>query len=99
MKEEIKNPKTIQNAFGSLQKDKEFVKEILQDVTGINLSDQEVNKLKVMLRYETKGSLFDNIGNVYTVIAGNFQSPDKVIVIPYIDGKNAQHLNIQRIGR
>jgi len=96
--EKIKEPKVLQNAFKEVQKDNEFVTEILRDVTGINLSEQEITKLKVMLRYETKGTLFDSITEIYRLVAGNFKSPEKVIVIPYIDGKQMEHINIQRIG-
>jgi hypothetical protein len=98
-KEDLKEPKVLQNAFKEIQKNGKFVSEILKDVTGINLSEQEVTKLKVMLRYDTKGTLFDNIEGIYRLIAANFASPEKVIIIPFIDGKNMEHLNIQRIGR
>jgi len=93
-----KEPKTLQDAFKSIPKDNNFVNEILKDVTGINLSDQEITKLKVILRYETKGTLFDNIANIYRIIATTFKSPEKIIVIPFKDGYGSQHLNIQRIG-
>jgi len=94
---EIKEPKVLQNAFKEIQKDNNFVTEILKDVTAINLSDQEINKLKVMLRYETKGSLFDSITDTYRLIAANFKAPEKVIIIPFI-GEKGEHINIQRIG-
>jgi hypothetical protein len=96
---EIKEPKVLQNAFKDIQKNDTFVTEILKDVTGINLSEQEITKLKVMLRYETQGSLFDNITNIYRLVSANFASAEKVIIIPFIDGKGMEHLNIQRIGR
>jgi flagellin-specific chaperone FliS len=95
---EKKNPKVLQNAFKEIKKDDNFVVEILKDVTGINLSEQEITKLKVVLRYETKGTLFDSIGDIYALMAANFKSPEKVIIVPFIDGKNMEHLNIQRIG-
>jgi len=98
-KKDLQEPKVLQNAFKDIQKDNNFVKEILKDVTGINLSDQELTKLKVMLRYESTGTLFDNIENIYRLIAANFASPEKVIIIPFINGKGMEHLNIQRIGR
>ena len=95
--EEIKEPKVLQNAFKEVQKDNNFVTEILKDVTAINLSEQEITKLKVMLRYETKGTLFDSIAEIYRLIAANFKSPEKVIIIPFV-GTRGEHLNIQRIG-
>jgi len=96
---EIKEPSIMQNGFKEIQKDNKFVKKILDDVTAINLSDQEISKLKVLLRYDSKGTLFDNIETIYRLISANFASPEKVIVIPFIDGKQMEHLNIQRIGR
>jgi len=90
---------TLQNAFKEIKKDDKFVSEILEDVTAINLSEQEVTKLKVMLRYETKGSLHSNIANIYRLIAANFKSPEKVIVIPFMRNSDSEHINIQRIGR
>jgi len=97
--EEITEPKILQNGFKDIQKNDTFVFEILKDVTGINLSEQEITKLKVLLRYDTKGTLFDNITNIYRLMAANFASAEKVIIIPFIDGKGMEHLNIQRIGR
>ena len=95
----LTEPKVLQNAFKDIQKDDKFVSEILKDVTGINMSEQEISKLKVLLRHESKGTLFDNIVNIYSLISANFASPEKVIVIPFINSKNQEHLNIQRIGR
>ena len=85
------------NAFKDVVKNKDFVIEILPDVTGINLSEQEIQKLKVYLRYESKGSLFDSIGSIYEIIGANFTNPSGFIVIPYIDSKNKEHINIQKI--
>jgi hypothetical protein len=96
--EVITEPKVLQNAFKEVQRDNNFVTEILKDVTAINLSEQEITKLKVMLRYESKGTLFDEITDIYRLIAANFKSPEKVIIVPFIDGKQMEHLNIQRIG-
>lgn len=98
-KEDLKEPKVLQNAFKDVAKNTSFVSKILNDVTGINLSDQEINKLKVLLRYDTKGSLFGNIETIYQLIGANFESPEKVIVIPFVNSKGSEHLNIQRIGR
>ena len=98
-KQDLKEPKVLQNAFKEVASNTSFVSKILNDVTGINLSEQEINKLKVLLRYDTKGSLFGNIETIYQLIGGNFESPEKVIVIPFVDSKQNQHLNIQRIGR
>ena len=98
IKKELKEPKVLQNAFKDVVRDDNFVSEILEDVTGINLSEQELTKLKVLLRYETQGTLFDNIENIYRLIAANFQSAEKILVIPYINSKG-EHINIQRIGR
>ena len=97
-KEDLKQPKVLQNAFKEVQKNTKFVTKILTDVTGINLSDQEITKLKVLLRYETKGNLFDNIETMYQLIGANFESPEKVIIIPFINN-GVQNINIQRIGR
>lgn len=98
-KKDLEEPKVLQNAFKDVAKNSKFVSKILNDVTGINLSDQEITKLKVLLRYDTKGTLFENIGSIYQLIGANFDSPEKIIVIPFIDGKGSEHLNIQRIGR
>lgn len=97
-KEDLKQPKVLQNAFKEVAKNSQFTTKILNDVTGINLSEQEVTKLKVLLRYDTKGTLFDNIETIYQLIGANFEAPEKVIVIPYIN-KGIENINIQRIGR
>jgi hypothetical protein len=95
---EKKGPKVLQNAFKEVQRDNNFVTEILKDVTAINLSEQEITKLKVMLRYGSKRTLFDDIIDIYRLIAANFRSPEKIIIIPFMDGKQMEHLNIQRLG-
>lgn len=93
-----KKTKTLQNAFDEIAVDNNFCVEILKDIYGINLSEQEVTKLKLYLRYETKGSLHSNIQTIYNIIGANFASPEKVLVIPFL--KNGiEYLNIQRIGR
>jgi len=97
-KEDLKQPKVLQNAFKEVQKNTKFVTKILSDVTGINLSDQEITKLKVLLRYDTKGNLFDNIETMYQLIGANFESPEKIIIIPFVNN-GMQNVNIQRIGR
>jgi len=80
-------------------KDKNFVKEIMNDVTGINLSTQENQKLSVFLRYETGNNhLFTYINEIYKIIGANFKKPEKVIIIPFNDETGRPHLNIQRIG-
>jgi len=84
------------NTFTEVKKDNKFVKEILKDVTGINLSEQEITKLKVFLRYENSGTLFDSIGDIYQIIGANFTKPSRFLIIPYIKN-NAEHLNIQKI--
>ena len=99
VKQDLKEPKVLQNAFKDVARNTNFVSKILNDVTGINLSDLEINKLKVLLRYDTKGSLFGNIETIYQLIGANFESPEKVIVIPFMDNRGSEHLNIQRIGR
>jgi len=85
------------NGFKDVVKNEKFVISILPDVTGINLSDQEIQKLKVYLRYESKGSLFDSISSIYGIIGANFSNPSGFIVIPYIDSKQKEHINIQKI--
>jgi len=98
-KDDLEETKTIQNAFKEIQVDGKFVQKILNDVNGINLSEQEIKKLKVLLRYESTGTLFSNIENIYRIMAANFKSPEKVIILPYIDSLGLERLNIQRIGR
>jgi len=98
-KNDLKEPKTLQNGFKEVAKNSTFVQDILRDVTGINLSKQEITKLKVLLRFDTKGSLFDNIQNIYQLVGANFESPEKIIIIPFTNSKGSEHLNIQRIGR
>ena len=79
-------------------KDKKFVNKILQDITGINLSEQEVNKLSSYLRFETGNEhLFTYIDKIYSIIGANFKNPGKFIIIPFIDAENRAHLNIQKI--
>jgi hypothetical protein len=98
MSDETKETKAKKiNAFKDVVKDRKFVEVILPDVTGINLSEQEIQKLKVYLRYESKGTLFDSISSIYGVIGANFSNPSGFIVIPYIDSKNKEHINIQKI--
>ncbi len=99
IKEDLEEPRVLQNGFKEVTKNSKFVAKILNDVTGINLSDQEISKLKVLLRYDTKGTLFDNIVTMYSLIGANFESPEKIIIIPFTDTKGHEHLNIQRIGR
>jgi len=80
-----------------INKNPDFVKNILNDVTGINLSEQEINKLGVFLRYETTSeSLFSNINTIYGIISANFKDPSRFLIIPFIkDGR--EHINIQKI--
>jgi len=78
-------------------KDKEYVTELLSDVTGINLSEQEQQKLKVYLRYESNGTLFNMINQIYGFIGANFTKPSRFIIIPFIDSTQREHLNIQKI--
>lgn len=87
------------NAFKELKpvKDTQYVQKILGDVTGINLTNQEITKLKVYLRYENKGGLFDSINQIYSVIGANFSKPSRFIIIPFMDSKGMPHLNIQKI--
>ena len=85
------------NTFADIAKDNNFVKEILKDVTGINLTEQEVTKLKIFLRYETKDTLFDSINNIYRIIGANFTKPNRFIIIPFIDSKGQEHVNIQKL--
>lgn len=90
--------KTNANGFNEVKivKDSKFVSEILKDVTGINLTDQEISKLKVFLRYENKGTLFGSISQIYAIIGANFTKPSRFLVIPYVkDG--SEHINIQKI--
>jgi hypothetical protein len=93
-----KNNTTNKNGFKkiSVPKDNNFVKKILGDVTGINLTDQEVTKLKVFLQYDVKGSLFSSIDSIYGIIGANFTKPSRFLIIPFVkDG--AEHINIQKI--
>jgi len=85
------------NTFKEVIKNGKYIVQILPDVTGINLSEQEVQKLKVYLRYETKGTLFDSIPSMYGIIGANFTNPSGCIIIPYTDSTNKEHINIQRI--
>ena len=78
-------------------KNNEFIVKLMENVNGINLSKDEETKLKVMIRYELSGTLFDNIPKIYSIISAEFKSPEKIILIPFSDG-NIQYLNIQRLG-
>jgi len=88
---------TNTNAFKEVAKNDKFVKVILPDVTGINLTDQEITKLKVYLRYETANTLFDSISAIYGIIGANFAKPSRFIIIPFINKAGVEHLNIQKI--
>ena len=79
-------------------KDKKFVTKILPDISGINLTEQEIAKLSSYLRYETGNAhLFSYIDTIYSIIGANLKNPGHFIIIPYIDDKNRPHLNIQKI--
>lgn len=90
--------KTNKNAFKTVTpvKDSEYVSEILRDVTGINLSKEEITKLKVFLRYDNKGTLFDSINAIYSIIGANFTKPSRFLIIPFIR-RGQEHINIQKI--
>ena len=92
-------PDNKTNAFKELKpvKDSNFVQKILNDVTGINLTEQEITKLKVYLRYENKGTLFNSINQIYGIIGANFSKPSRFILIPFKDSKGLEHINIQKI--
>jgi len=81
-----------------VKKSNNFTTELLPDVTGINLSKQEQDKLAVYLRFESNGnlSLFESIDDIYNIIAANFKSPGKFLIIPFIKG-NKEHINIQKV--
>jgi len=85
-----------QNVF-NVVKDLDFVHELLGDVTAINLSEQERQKLALYLRYDSSSlSLFNSINGIYNIIGANFNNPGKFLVIPFVrDGK--EHINIQKI--
>ena len=78
-------------------KDSKYIQKIINDVTGINLTEQEIIKLKVFLRYENKGTLFDSINHIYSIIGANFSKPSRFLIIPFIDSKNNEHINIHKI--
>lgn len=75
----------------------QFVNKIMHDITGINLTKEEVSKLSVFLKYETGNlHLFTYINQIYGIIAKEFASPGKFIVIPFVVNGEA-HLNIQKV--
>ena len=94
----MKPNKTNQNGFKDVKptKDSKFVSKILEDVTAINLTDQEISKLKVFLRYESSTSLFDSINDIYAIIGANFTKPSRFLIIPFIKN-GSEHINIQKI--
>ena len=79
-------------------KDEKFTVEILKDVTGINLSKQESDKLSVFLRFEANGnlSLFESIGDIYSIIGANFKNPGRFLIIPFVRA-GKEHINIQKV--
>ena len=80
-----------------LVKSKTFAQDILPDVTAINLSEQEIIKLKVYLRESyTYTNLFSSITDLHNIISANFTKPSKIIIIPYMNN-GREHINIQRI--
>lgn len=92
----MSNEKQNRDAF-KVAKNLDFVHKILGDVTAINLTEQERQKLSLYLRYESSSlSLFNSIDDIYNIIGANFAEPGKFLVIPFIrDGK--EHINIQKI--
>jgi hypothetical protein len=76
---------------------KEFVVNILQDVTVINFTIMEQMKLKSYL-VEGIGNQHINsyINQIYGYLSANFVNPEKIIIIPFVDDKNRPHLNIQK---
>ena len=90
--------KTNINSFKEIKaaKDSTFVQKILEDVTGINLTKEEVQKLKVFLRYETSRTLFESIDQIYSIIGANFTKPSRFLIIPFIRNGN-EHINIHKI--
>jgi flagellin-specific chaperone FliS len=94
----MKPSNTNQNGFKDMKpvKNNKFVSKILEDVTGINLTEQEISKLKVFLRYEAKGTLFESIEDIYSIIGANFTKPSRFLIIPFIK-KGSEHINIQKI--
>ena len=91
--------KTNANSFKEVKpfKDDKYVSKILNDVTGINLSEQEIQKLKVYLRYDNQMGLFDSIDSIYSIIGANFTKPSRFLIIPFINSSNQEHINIQKI--
>jgi len=92
------NKNTNKNGFKktAVIKNDKFVSKILNDVTGINLSDEEIAKLKVFLRYANKNSLFSSIDEIYRTIGANFDKPSRFLIIPFIN-EGSEHINIQKI--
>ncbi len=93
---EIKSKTTNKNGFKKVVMDDKYVSKILEDVTGINLSDQEISKLKVFLRYESKNTLFKSIDDIYRIIGANFTKPNRFLIIPFVIN-GSEHINIQKI--
>ena len=80
-----------------IQKNNDFVHKILGDVTAINLSEQERQKLGLYLRYDSSTlSLFESIDSIYGIIGANFNDPGKFLIIPFLRN-GTEHLNIQKI--
>lgn len=90
--------KPNKNAFKEIKavKDSNFVKSVLKDVTAINLTDEEVQKLKIYLRYENSSTLFNSIEQIYSIIGANFSKPSRFLIIPFLR-EGQEHLNIQKI--
>jgi len=85
------------NVFKALPKDNNFVRKILPDISVINFTEEEANKLKVFLSYETDtSSLFLQIEEIYRIIGANFSNPSKFLIIPFVV-KGQEFINIQKI--
>lgn len=79
-------------------KDDKFVVAIYPDISGINLTDQEVAKLKAAIRDETGSDhLFSYINTIYRIIGANFKKPERFLIIPFEDQRGKPHINIHKI--
>lgn len=81
-----------------IPQDNDYAVDLFPDITVVGFDENEQKQLKQILFQETGNKhLFYYIKRIYNAIKANFKEFGKIIIIPYIDEKNAPHINIQKL--
>jgi len=72
------------------------VQEIMPGVLSVNLTKQEITKLKVYLREDIQHTLFSAIPEIYKTVHSNFHKCHQILVLPYNEN-GTEKLIIQRV--